>query len=308
MRALIAVVAAIAAFASLGHANPGGERTALTASPVTAMATDVTGPTVVAVGDIACEPGGRVTRTKCQQESTAALATGYDPRYVLGLGDLQYEKGSHRDFLHSYHEAWGALRPITKPVPGNHEYRTDGARGYYRYFAEQETGASGYYAFDIDDWRIYALNSNCAEINCARELRWMNRNMAKNPRLCTAIMMHHPRYSSGSEHGNTPETRPFWRVAYRHHADVALAGHDHDYERFRRMDSRGHAALDGLFSFVSGAGGKTLYPFGRVVDGSLTRDNHAPGVLALTLGKTEFAFEYQTIDGRVIDSGVRNCR
>ncbi len=275
--------------------------------PQAVSAATVTGPTVVAVGDISCQPGQAVTATTCQQAATALLAQSYAPSYVLALGDTQYETGSLYQYRHSYDTSWGLLKTITKPAPGNHEYGTPGASGYFTYFQDQQPGGAGYYAFDVGTWRIYALNSNCTIIDCDRQRRWLNRDMDSHPRTCSAIMMHHPRFSSG-EHGNTAAVKRFWNVAYSHHADIALAGHDHDYERFRRMDPAGAAAADGLFSFVSGAGGRSLYAFGTPVPGSRFRANDSAGVLALTLGSTQFGFEYKTIDGTVIDSGVRSCR
>lgn len=299
----LAALAATTALASVTTAAP----TDAVANRATTDVSTVSGPTVVAVGDIACEPGQPVTGTRCQQAATALLAQSYAPAYVLALGDTQYETGSLSAFRQSYDASWGLLKAITKPVPGNHEYGTPGASGYFTYFQRQQPGGAGYYAFDVENWRIYALNSNCTIIDCDRQVRWLDRNMGNNPRTCSAIMMHHPRFSSG-DHGSTAGMQQLWEVAYQHHADLALAGHDHDYERFRRMDPSGAAAGDGLFSFVSGTGGKGLYPFGTTVPGSRFRDSHAAGVLALTLGTTQFGYEYKTIDGNVLDSGVRNCR
>lgn len=294
--------------------------TALVAGPATAGAAPidpapegaagvggVTGPTVVAVGDIACPPGQRVTAERCQQARTATLAKSYDPLRVLGLGDLQYDSGTLRAFRNSYADSWGSLKAITRPVPGNHEYRTRRAGGYYSYFANQQPGAPGYYAFDIGTWRLYALNSNCTKIDCGRQARWLAANMSNHPRRCSAIFMHHPRFSSGGEHGSSLVSRRFWRVAFRRHTDIALSGHDHDYERFYALTPSGEPSAHGIRQFVSGAGGKSLYRFGRIVRGSLVRDNHAPGVLALTLGAGEYGFEYRTVDGRVVDSGARSC-
>lgn len=284
----------------------GGETT-VTAATLT-RAASLVGPTVVAVGDIACEPGEEITGTQCRQAATAQLASTFAPRYVLALGDLQYRTGALSDYLGSYDESWGALKPITKPVPGNHEYGTPGASGYYTYFADQQPGPPGYYAFNIGSWRIYALNSNCDQVDCARQVRWLNRNMTRYPRRCSAIMMHHPRFSSGREHGSDPTMNLFWDVAYRHRADIALAGHDHTYERFMKLTPSAAYSRHGILSFVSGAGGRSLYAFGPTETGSVARDSHTSGVLALTLGTNRYSWQYKTIDGKVMDAGVRRCR
>src|SRR4051812_29719493 len=77
---------------------------------------------VVAVGDIACPPGYPVTPKQCQQGATAALARRLDPDLVLTLGDHQYNADSAAEFAASYADSWGALRSITRPTIGNHEY------------------------------------------------------------------------------------------------------------------------------------------------------------------------------------------
>ena len=269
--------------------------------------TIVGGPLVVAAGDISCAPGSRVTATTCRDAATARLIKAHGPEHVFVLGDAQYERGRLAAFRNGYAKTWGAFRSITKPVPGNHEYETRGAAGYYTYFRNQ-TRPRGYYAFNANRWRVYALNSNCSEIDCDRELTWLDRDMTANPRRCSAILMHHPLYSSGSGHGGTPAVRPFWQVAVAHHADLALAGHDHDYERFTRMTANGTIAAQGMTSFVVGTGGKSLYPRGRTKTGSVVFASHRAGVLALRLGDVRFGWVYTTVNGRTIDSGIRRCR
>ncbi|HEU4511479.1 MAG TPA: metallophosphoesterase [Nocardioidaceae bacterium] len=281
--------------------TPATARTTAAAAGATA---EVWGPVVVAAGDISCTPGQPATETTCRDADTADLVTSYDPRLVLALGDLQYEYGTYDAFRDAYAETWGVFKSITRPVPGNHEYYTAGAAGYYEYFDRRRPG---YYTFDVGRWRVYALNSNCSHVSCDREARWLDRKMDAHPRQCSLVTMHHPRYSSGL-HGSTTTVRRLWRIALEHRTDIALAGHDHHYERFRRMNAAGGTARNGIMSFVAGAGGRSLYPVEDVRRGSVVRDDDHLGVLALTLGKGRFAWEYQTIDGTVVDSGSRRCR
>jgi hypothetical protein len=269
-------------------------------------AVPVRGPVVVAAGDIACSPGERVTATTCQAAATARLARSFGPRVVLPLGDLQYEDGGLADFKGSYARTWGRFNALSRPVPGNHDYHRIGASGYFTYL-RQRTAPPGYYAFDVNGWRMYALNSNCSDVSCAAEATWLNQDMTAHPRTCSAIFMHHPRYSSGAEHGDSPQVRPLWQVAFNHHADLALAGHDHIYERFRAMDANGHITRGGIVSFVVGTGGKSLYAKGPRHVGSVVFANHRAGVIALRLGARRFAWRFKTIAGRTVDAGIRPC-
>lgn len=264
-------------------------------------------PVVVAVaGDIACEPGDKVTRTTCRQAATAKLARSLRPDRVIVLGDAQYPEGSLSDFRESYDRSWGKLRSRTWPVPGNHEYRTSGASGYFSYFAGRTPRSPGYYRRAAGGWQIFFLNSNCDKIDCAAEARWLNRQMTRHRARCQALVMHHPRFSSG-RHGNSSNVRPFWRIGIRHRADLALAGHDHDYERFANAGVDGRHRLTGIQSFVAGAGGKSLYERETVRRNSRKFIDSTPGVLRLLLRPTGVTWHFYGIDGRVLDKGYRAC-
>ena len=199
---------------------------------------------VVAAGDIACAPGEPVTKASCQQAATAELAESLDPALVLTLGDTQYPESSLSQLMGSYDKSWGALLGKTRPTIGNHEYRTPGAKGYYTYFKDRQPGPPGYYRLNVGGWKITVLNSNCTKVSCAEQAAWMDRKMKAYPAKCSIVTMHHPRYSSGSEHGNNTAVKPLWAVAYKHRNDIVLSGHDHDYEWFTRMDGLGHPARE----------------------------------------------------------------
>jgi len=277
-------------------------------SPSSAGAFDAMGGVrVVAAGDIVCSPGEDVTATTCRDADTAKLAERFRPRYVLPLGDLQYDDGALADFESAYAKTWGKLAAISRPVPGNHDYHESGASGYMHYFKAQ-TGGRNYYAVDIGSWRYYALDSNCDQTDCDAEAAWLDKDMAAHPRRCSAIAMHHPRYSSSSEHGDQSEVQPLWEAALRHHADLALAGHDHDYERFQAMDADGNVTAGGMVSFVVGTGGKSLYDEGEPDQGSVLFYNDRAGVLELKLGSGQFGWRFVNVDGKTVDAGVQACR
>jgi hypothetical protein len=277
--------------------------TQATASPARLNVAAYEDVTVAAVGDIACDPD---VNGACGHTKTAALIANQDADAVVPLGDVQYETGDYGDYLASYHQTWGQFRPYTYPVIGNHEYYTPDAAGYYRYFADQ-TKAPGYYAFNLNGWRFYALNSECGRIDCDQQLAWMRADVAANPKRCQAILMHQPRFSSG-QHGSSTRVRPFWKIAYANHFELALAGHDHDYERFAKMDPSGEVRSGaGIRSFVVGTGGKNQYAFGDVVPGSLFRYNASPGVLFLDIRPGSYDWRYLAASGTRIDGGSDTC-
>ena len=261
----------------------------------------------MAAGDIACAAGEPRAATTCRQAATAALALRLRPRLVLPLGDEQYQSASLTELRGSYARSWGRLLSLTRPAPGNHEYKTPGAAGYYRYFANRQPGPPGYYAAAVGRWKIFVLNSNCDQVSCVREAAWLGRVMAAHPSRCSLVTMHHPRYSSGAEHGDNPVVQPLWAAASRHHNDVVLAGHDHDYERFVPKDATGASAWPGMSEFVVGTGGKSLYHLGTRQAGSAYYQNRTPGLLVLDLRAASYHWAFRAIDGSVLDQGTRSC-
>ncbi|HEU4971095.1 MAG TPA: metallophosphoesterase, partial [Gaiellaceae bacterium] len=275
------------------------------------------GSAIAAAGDIACDPEspafdeGDGSGLRCRQRATSELL---DARYVrvLGLGDLQYEDGSYRKFVDSYDPTWGRVKPITAPVPGNHEYRTPGASGYYRYFGAQAGDpAKGYYSFDLAGWHLIALNSNCSRVGgCgegSKQEQWLRADLAASSATCTLAYWHHPRFSSG-HHGSNSRSTPFWRALYEADADVVLVGHDHDYERFAPIGATGEVDLErGIREFVVGTGGRGLRGFSHPQPNSEAHDDSTFGVLELTLGRSAYAWRFRPAVGSFADGGSYRC-
>lgn len=262
---------------------------------------------VVTVGDIACDPGEEVTETTCQQQATADLTARLAPDLVLALGDLQYQAGSESEFAASWAESWGRFDDQLIAVPGNHEYGTPGAAGYRSYLDLPLHGVR-----EVGGWRIYLVDSTCEEDECRAELAWLEGELQRDPAACTAVAMHHPRWSSGA-HGPQDFLQDMWEVLVRRGVDLALAGHDHDYERFARLEETGHATEgtdregDGTRQIVVGTGGKSFYELREQRTGSEYLQNERFGVLELTLRPDGYDWSFVDTDEEVLDAGSDTC-
>jgi hypothetical protein len=272
----------------------------------------VVGPVVAAVGDAACAPGARRTPTRCRQRSVSELVvTDATLAAFLALGDLQYEHGGRAAFAGPYDESYGRAKAITRPVPGNHEYDTPDARGYYRYFgALAGDPTTGYYSFDVGTWHVVALNSNCDAVSCAAgsaQDRWLRADLADHPGACTLAFWHHPRFSSGWGHGDDPGVAPFWDALQSVGAEIVLNGHEHVYERFAPQRPDRSAAPDGIRQFTVGTGGKEHTGFATPAPNSEVRIDRHFGVLRLTLGTDAYSWEFVGERGGVLDAGSGAC-
>jgi hypothetical protein len=251
--------------------------------------------TVYAAGDIAdC-------RYRSAQDSgaaaTALLVTAglaaHPDAMALTLGDHTYPVGLPAEFSDCYHPTWGRFKERTLPVPGNHEYYTANAPGYYAYFgarAAQEQG--GYYSVQLGKWHLIALNSNLRGAAAERQLAWLEKDLARHSTPCTLAMLHHPRYSSGGHAGN-PAMAPLWQVLAAGGVELLLSAHDHNYERFAPQDAAGRRdEARGLRQFVVGTGGAMLTPVRFASSNSEVKDNSVHGVLRLDLFDTGYTWEF----------------
>lgn len=277
-------------------------------------------PVIAAAGDIACDPedanynDGAGTAAGCRMRATSDLLTGGGWDAVLLLGDNQYVDGALWKYRFSFHPTWGRLGPLLRPAPGNHEYLTPGAAGYFDYFGPLAGERStGYYSFDLGTWHVVVLNSNCGDIGgCgpgSLQLRWLEKDLADHPRACTLAYWHHPRFSSG-QHGDNAAYDAFWRTLHRAGAELVLVGHEHDYERFAPQDPSGKADPEhGLRQFVVGTGGQVLRPFRATIrPNSEARNAKDWGVLKLVLRPDGYDWEFLPIAGGVFkDSGHGGC-
>lgn len=269
-------------------------------------------PTLLfAVGDIAdC-----VANDESYQQ-TAALLDGLVGD-ILILGDIAYPNGSDESFADCYDPVWGRHKQRSRPVPGNHEYETPGAGGYFRYFGELATpleptcreNCQGYYSFDVGDWHVVALNSEALMTAGSQQELWLRADLAANRTRCTLAYWHHPRFSSGV-HDNDMRSAAVWAALYEFGVDIVLNGHEHSYERFAPQNPAGE--LDearGIRQFIVGTGGAPLRQFpSQLAAHSETRNDDDWGVLQLALYPERYEWRFLPVEGQsYADGGVANC-
>ncbi|MDR6971592.1 metallophosphoesterase [Leifsonia shinshuensis] len=203
--------------------------------------------TLAAVGDIACEPddddnAATPAALKCGSPSlggydaefaTAKQTDAMKPDAVALLGDEQYEVGKLSDFEGSFEQAWGGLKFLERPAPGNHEYYAytkkgdneagQNGDGYFAYFnghdqsgtpntagqaGDDSSTNQGWYSYDLGNWHIVSLNVECNSPafgnDCsttdggllAQETRWLADDLAHNQKQCTIAYWHQPTISA----------------------------------------------------------------------------------------------------------------
>ena len=203
--------------------------------------------TMAVVGDVACEPdtpdnASTPASLKCGASSlggkpaefaTAQQADAMHPDAVALLGDEQYEVGKLSDFENSFEQAWGGLKMLERPAPGNHEFYSytkhgdneaaQNGTGYFGYFNGHDPNGTpysqgqagddiannqGWYSYNIGSWHVISLNIECNSApfgnDCsttdngllAQETRWLAVDLRSDHADCTVAYWHQPTFSA----------------------------------------------------------------------------------------------------------------
>ena len=183
---------------------------------------------------------------------------------VFTAGDNAYENGSAADYANCYDPTWGRHKARTRPAVGNHEYQTPNASGYFGYFGSA-AGEPGQGLLQLRPSRLACgraeqqllagVTGGCGTNSPAKPVAaatWLATSAAARSRSGT---------TRGSLHPQRRRRRrlPLWTALYNAGAELVLAGHRHNYERFAPQTPAGAAdASFGIRQFVVGTGGRSL--------------------------------------------------
>ncbi len=301
---LCAIVALVVGCKATPVAGPVAEPTP--SRPDVPSATGVV--TIAAAGDISDTSIGA-------QRATSDLIYNKGFEAVLLLGDNQYPTGAAPDYARYFDPTWGRFKSLLRPTPGNHDYYTPAATGYFTYFGTRAGEPDkGYYSYNLGAWHVVALNTNssCREVPCneaSAQVAWLKADLQRNATKCTLAYWHHPRFNSGAQHGDFTRAHAIWSALYAAGAEVVLNGHEHIYERFEPQDPLGKADLQkGLQQFTVGTGGIGFYGVGDAKPNSAVRQASAFGVLKMTLRPDSYDWEFLPVaPSTVTDKGSAQC-
>jgi hypothetical protein len=278
--------------------------------------------------------------------NTANLITAdTSPAAVLLTGDVAYPNGSDANFR-SLDTDFGSkvfpdgstIASKSLPTPGNHEYRTMYAAGYFRYFARTQGltfvgtyDRSPWYAKDIGNWRIISLNSNYANERTGSCNTWCQAGVdsseptvggltdtqayrqrsflaaqlddAQAKGMGAIVFDHHPALTDGAYSPGTRLGRILFAVAAAHGAELFISGHSHNLQRFTARNAYGRRSSTGVAQYVVGGGGRE--PFDSFTGTEAAwRDNTNQGAARIVLHDRSAEVTFKATDGSTLDSST----
>jgi predicted phosphodiesterase len=177
------------------------------------------------IGD-AGQPGSGQTAVAQQM---AAWRTRFPFEFVVMMGDNLYGTERPRDYQNKFEIPYKALLDAGVKFYaslGNHD---DDDQTKYKLF---NMDGRKYYSFKPRNGvRFFALDSNYVD---AKQLEWLDKELATSGSDWKIAFFHHPLYSSGTTHGSADQQRELLEPVFlKHGVDVVMTGHEHFYERIK---------------------------------------------------------------------------
>jgi acid phosphatase type 7 len=165
--------------------------------------------------------------------------------FMIHTGDLAYDSGSIGQIEDN---VFGVYADLFKNLPffpaaGNHDYAT--MRGApFRAVFNLPGSTEKWYSYEWGRAHFAALDT---ESDYATQAAWLDQDLAATTLPWKIVYMHRPPYSSGTHGSDTALRAKLAPVLEKHHVQLVLAGHDHDYERMKPQN--------GVAYVVTGGGG-----------------------------------------------------
>jgi hypothetical protein len=208
------------------------------------------------------------------QLSIAQLIAAEPASFLMHAGDIAYTHGTQENFQHTYFDVYRQILSAVPlfPCPGNHEYLSGSPAAYLASYAvpagdvpDEDRGR--YYSFDWSNAHFVCLDSNeslqRAVAGQGQMLNWLDADLRATDKFWRIASIHHPPFAGGPNQGDPlcAMVRQYVvPILEKHGVQLVFSGHEHSYQRTRRVRS-GAAALagTGTIYMTSGGGGAALY-------------------------------------------------
>jgi len=211
------------------------------------------------------------------QRQLAAQMGNETPDVALHVGDIVYGSADTTgQASYATYQSWffGVYPWLSRipfaPTEGNHDSgpNNQDGRAYLDLFSLPPNGAipERYYSFDSGPVHFIVLDTEYAFQDATRrmeQLTWIESDLAATRQPWKIAVYHRSAYSTGAEHGSDLAVRAaFGPLFERYGVDLALSGHDHDYERTKPMRESTSTSDHFVTYVVTGGGGAALYTVG----------------------------------------------
>jgi hypothetical protein len=247
--------------------------------------------------------------------AVAALAKGFEPDFMVWLGDVNYPSGAADTFEANVMDDYDGWVPQSiYPVWGNHDLESSSGGRYGGPLADlfpsvdAVTSDEFYYDFVRGPCHFYVINSGYTDaeprvdsgldytaysgITGPAQLLWLEDQIAASTSEWNIVLFHRPGYCSDENYypGSTAMRWPWNTLG----VDLVLNGHGHNYERL---------LVSGVPHLVVGTGGADLRDFNSTPSTySVKRYNTKHGLVRVHADSSHLQVVFYNVDGDIIDN------
>jgi predicted phosphodiesterase len=214
--------------------------------------------------------------------------------FVIMLGDNIYGGHNAEDMKRKFEIPYKPLLDAGVKFYaslGNHD---DPNQRSYKLF---NMGGERYYTFKPHKGvQFFALDSNYMD---RTQLDWLEKELSASNAEWKIVFCHHPLYSSGAKHGSDVELRKVLEPMFeKHHVALALAGHEHFYERIKPQH--------GVTYIIEGGSAKLRVGNIRRAEFAAASFDTDNSFMLVEIAGDELYFQAISRAGKTIDSGSVN--
>jgi Calcineurin-like phosphoesterase len=247
---------------------------------------------IAVIGDYGCLAGSdcsSISYSAPHEQAVADLVHSWSPDAIVTVGDNSYESGTAADVQSDQRPYEADVRAgRLYPTMGNHDWQTGSDAASTSYF-----GRPSHYVAHLSHGLVdlFVADTHYQDPDGAsgnsNQAKRFSTDVALSKAIWKITANHESQYSSGNQ-GSSPAFR--WLSASG--IDLALSGHDHDFE---------HLLVDGRNYVVAGGGGENLIPActTKCIPGSLWHDSSHFGAVRLTITASRLKCEFVTSAGVV---------
>src|SRR2546429_475047 len=265
-----------------------------------------------ASGPVTLVGAGNIAKCGATGDDATAVVLDGIPGTVFAAGDAAYDNGTLTQYNSCYNLSWGRHKARTQPTPGERDYKTANAAGYFGYYgAAAGDPKQGYYSYDLGAWHIVVLNSGSPQLvpttATSPQVQWLRADLAAHPAHCTLAYWDYPLFES--KDNPNPNIRPLWDALYAGGVDVVVNAHYGFYERFAPQSPAGVADPAGrIREFAAGTGGAPVTLIRPARSAEHAREQSTFCRFELTPGGGILNWAVEPVAGKTFtDSGTTAC-
>jgi tartrate-resistant acid phosphatase type 5 len=197
-----------------------------------------------------------------------------------------------------WEDLYGPMKITFYPTFGNHDWSSQDSPAAEISFTSKSTNwqmPAPYYTYTAGPVQFFAIDTGDSGDVSAAQMLWLQTELERSQARWKLVYWHHPPYTAAPGNGESEIVVRKLMPVLRGKADVYVAGHYHSLEHLQ--------PVDGVNLFISGGGGRPLYPIDPVSPRAVFAKSMY-GFAVMEVDENSFTVRFIGEDGAVLDEST----